>query len=1558
MKKKTTYRKNVITFTLLYLTILSFLPILLAQNEDNISISPNNSAVGQGTEDSVLWNLLFDIPGDIPYTDPLITNFTNGGDQYIIIGTDGGIGIIDIEGVYVASYLTSGSVIDIKIIDDVSGDLESDILIITLDQDHANVYAISSNNCSEIWRFETIIEGFSEDTFLTQNFITYTWDSVIVNDLDSDGVNDIIVSSWYRLFAINGLNGSEIWKMEDDEIISDDIWVLDVLEDINSNGFEEVVAGTEDGEVVVIDSSTHLKIWDFTIPDTVLLTRNMYGVMENKSIQLSVADLMVIPDISDDADDLDDILVAGDNSYLYLLSSSNSIVDDEERVIGNQSIFVNGLPNDNPIYLYTDTEIELYDYEERFLEMDGIEIKETYDITGDGNNEIVTQATGLDGFESSMGGGMYSNQILTNTIFNISGLAADSHLNNISSISVELSYMVVDSISDFCYIEVNSEDRAYTMIGSSMISLGYVNITDSEMTGGDTAATFSAAGSEDNYKVCLINAGDINSDGTDDLFGLIEDGQYFIFDPLNEEFIWRKTKTSASSVHINEINDINGDLVKEVLFEFPIPLDAEWLPSSINVNTSSVFVINAKTGNILWRFTPPTSDYNGISDIKNVGDISGDGIDDFAGWIIPNQIPDSVNSYLSAFTSDDLDDDSDSELLYRILLNNYTRMLLLYGNNGTIMKNYPLIENPYNFERYSTYTGDYLNPTPGIVNNPYYNRINGKIPLTWVDDYTNFNIQWGDPDWKIDPMLNTTNVNIPSEIENIGQLSDLWSEDDNNYTLKANNNGGTYEINASFTFQADLNSNNVLGSMEYELSQLERLSAIQMQTKLMVNETSPFYNFSYQLYNYSGSSWVNCDWNEGDNTWDDSEYPDLQGGWNSATRNHNKNFSFTGNYDMDSIYIGTRGIKAFDESVEFDYENTTTLSDFVDSSSKNLQVRIIVNNTNIPFNLTIDTFGLETFYWGLFSPRYDNCYIYDYIGSGSWTTDNILNAEITDFEAINGTGDQNLDILTISLDNLDGSTSDAERCSLHLFDLKNEQQYTRWGTNSTEFPIRDTEIMIIDNENITGWLLHAKYKNAGSSSYYYHIKRIGDMHWAEYDQSRLQNYTSTFSTINYLWEKEFSYTSFNPVLIDITTDGKKGILYNNVSSDIDYDPYQEYTIGNLIIYDPNYDQFITRSVFPLEDLFSVPGDASPASYCSEDFNNDGYLDHYAFYKPRSWEFDYNNPSMSVYLRTYDGTGNSSILKTLTYNLPMSESYQYSSSFEYGNSKLISVGDFDGDSISELVYAYGYYSYSGMAGSSMVTLNTENQESSNFQLEECTSYACTNPYYPPSIAFNSYFDTIGDINNDNFDEAYIKIETSEYDIGYNLIETLVTKIVDIKNQQILAKLKIEMDDIFMLQDSNADGNNEYIVASSGLVFCINSKFSVDFIEGTELIASQSDFFTLTWETEGLYSHFEVLINGNTHGPTQEKQAQIALSSGSKTIEVNMHDKSGIITAIDSFTVIVISPPTMWIVTIGSIVALVSIVIISKIRRKKQAKRVVSLSDTFMTSPNEKNENGGN
>jgi hypothetical protein len=130
-----------------------------------------------------------------------------------------------------------------------------------------------------------------------------------------------------------------------------------------------------------------------------------------------------------------------------------------------------------------------------------------------------------------------------------------------------------------------------------------------------------------------------------------------------------------------------------------------------------------------------------------------------------------------------------------------------------------------------------------------------------------------------------------------------------------------------------------------------------------------------------------------------------------------------------------------------------------------------------------------------------------------------------------------------------------------------------------------------------------------------------------------------------------------------------------------------------------------------------------------------------------------------------------------------------------------------------------------------------------------------------------------------------------------------------------------------------------VVSDDILYCINSKFSVQILSPADLESMNSHNFKVEWDTNANYDYFEVVVNGVSQGLVTSKNIIVSLSSGWKDINIIMHDKSGLISTINSIRVLVPPNQLQLILTFVILGAIASIYIFYRRYNKRRREMIL-------------------
>ncbi|MEE9249308.1 MAG: PQQ-binding-like beta-propeller repeat protein [Dehalococcoidia bacterium] len=187
-------------------------------------------------------------------TDLLTADLTGNGEEEVLVGTSRGIYILS-RGTLLHYIPTSSSVMDMALLDDVTGDDQPDLAVAVGDTYFPNIRVYDSATGRKVWQFVPKQEVFIDNLMWTeQQTLTFDLETV---DVNSDGVRDVIATSGYRVYALDGKAGGQIWKFE----ASDNLWRVAITPDLNGDGVPDLAVGGQNGSMYALSGVDGLLLW-------------------------------------------------------------------------------------------------------------------------------------------------------------------------------------------------------------------------------------------------------------------------------------------------------------------------------------------------------------------------------------------------------------------------------------------------------------------------------------------------------------------------------------------------------------------------------------------------------------------------------------------------------------------------------------------------------------------------------------------------------------------------------------------------------------------------------------------------------------------------------------------------------------------------------------------------------------------------------------------------------------------------------------------------------------------------------------------------------------------------------------------------------------------------------------------------------------------------------------------------------------------------------------------------------------------------------------------------
>ena len=175
---------------------------------------------------------------------------------------------------------------DVALLDDLTGDYQQDVVIAVWDTYFPNIRSYDSDTGDKLWQFIPKQEVFIDNLMWTEQQ-TLTFD-IETLDINADNIKDVIATSGYRVYAIDGKTGNQIWGYE----ASNNLWKIAVTADFNTDGSLDLAVGGQNGFMHVLSGKDGELLWRERVAER-------YDVINDKNevkatVDRSVWDIMPI----------------------------------------------------------------------------------------------------------------------------------------------------------------------------------------------------------------------------------------------------------------------------------------------------------------------------------------------------------------------------------------------------------------------------------------------------------------------------------------------------------------------------------------------------------------------------------------------------------------------------------------------------------------------------------------------------------------------------------------------------------------------------------------------------------------------------------------------------------------------------------------------------------------------------------------------------------------------------------------------------------------------------------------------------------------------------------------------------------------------------------------------------------------------------------------------------------------------------------------------------------------------------------------------------------------
>ena len=593
---------------ILMMILLMTSAMVMTISAQNSNSEPENQ--GNNTQGSILWQTIGGMTGGITTEIKLVDQTNTGTPNTVLVGTAGGAMAIDLlSGEVYTRYTTLDPVLSITDIADIDGGGRTDFVITTRNQQTPNVIAVSTETGEKLWDFKPMVDAFTEEEGLI-DAETISW---CVDSIPAGSGKDVVVSSWKMIYRLSGIDGDVLWTFKG----GNDIWSVVAAGDLTGDGKHDVLAGSQDGDIHLLNGKTGRVIWEHDLTEIYgkvieldAKSKGGEGETVDIKIDLSLWSILTIEDVNND--DTPDVVVSSEDGFVTLISG------DGGGIIWSKKITLQNQPNideENNVGIQSGIDHSLNFFNPR--------IKTIEDFDGDGLRDILVMGinrdySGTAKIISSSPAGVRTRQGKDRDPGGKTDMEDNDEIVELDQESILFNTTGTDAIdipvlwSIEALVNWNGNGN-YSLVVPHKNEIKLVDTRTKELEPFFDHSILDNAGLG-NFQLKFFD----NPNGSMDQLMIMTLGTsgLMVANPQNQEVLW--DVNNMESVEVQDISDITGDGTGDLV-----------VLSSLGSNSlvRTIQAINRVSGEELWKHTVSLADLPtmGATGISMEHDFTGDG---------------------------------------------------------------------------------------------------------------------------------------------------------------------------------------------------------------------------------------------------------------------------------------------------------------------------------------------------------------------------------------------------------------------------------------------------------------------------------------------------------------------------------------------------------------------------------------------------------------------------------------------------------------------------------------------------------------------------------------------------------------------------------------------------------------------------------------------------------------------------------------------------------------------------------------------------------------------
>ncbi|MDM7998822.1 MAG: PQQ-binding-like beta-propeller repeat protein [Dehalococcoidia bacterium] len=255
----------------------------------------------------------FGLYGDIT-ADVLVDRLNDNGEQLAFVGTSNGLYVVGLDGKLRHFLYTPFGVRFVALITDITGDGSREVAVALNDVQVPALRCYDGATWEKLWQFAPAVRVWD------RRWVKVQLSVADMEILDGIGLQSLVVAAGRCVFSVDARNGASEWEFRAPHALEK----LAAIPDVNGDKVDELLAGSEAGELHLINGRTGGVAWQTRLPE--------YEDDNGSLVKAKVNDILVLDR------EAGKVVVTSGDGFARMFDLNNQSLRWETEVFGDQGM--------------------------------------------------------------------------------------------------------------------------------------------------------------------------------------------------------------------------------------------------------------------------------------------------------------------------------------------------------------------------------------------------------------------------------------------------------------------------------------------------------------------------------------------------------------------------------------------------------------------------------------------------------------------------------------------------------------------------------------------------------------------------------------------------------------------------------------------------------------------------------------------------------------------------------------------------------------------------------------------------------------------------------------------------------------------------------------------------------------------------------------------------------------------------------------------------------------------------------------------------------------------